>query len=179
MRMGPLILLIGAAAGIGWIVPDFAVPLPAARAPEALVTGGGERRAAAGSQTAAVFPDETVLTRQSDGHFYARVDVDAHSTRFLVDTGASMIALTGADAEAIGLRWDPSELRPVGRGASGTVYGVPVRLEHVELGAFGARGVGAVIVPEGLDVSLLGQSFLARIPSVRIDSDRMILSGES
>ncbi|WP_245656486.1 retropepsin-like aspartic protease family protein [Novosphingobium naphthalenivorans] len=175
--MGPLILLIGVAAGIGWFAPDLAVSPQAARVPEAKASGGVGNREAVDSHAAAVFPDDTVLTRQSDGHFYARADVDAHSTRFLVDTGASMIALTGADAEAIGLRWDPSELRPVGRGASGTVYGVPVRLEHVELGAFGARGVGAVIVPEGLEVSLLGQSFLARIPSVRIDGDRMTLGG--
>ncbi|MCJ2188752.1 retropepsin-like aspartic protease family protein [Novosphingobium beihaiensis] len=172
--MGPLILLIAAAAGIGWFAPDLTVSPQTAPKPAEAAPGSGQ----AGTRAAAAaVADETVLSRQSDGHFYARADINAHSTRFLIDTGASMIALTGADAQAIGLHWDPSELRPVGQGASGIVYGVPVRLEHVELGAYGARGVSAVIVPKGLGVSLLGQSFLARIPSVSIAGDRMTLGG--
>jgi aspartyl protease family protein len=95
----------------------------------------------------------------------------------LVDTGASVIALTGADAEAAGLIWDESEVRPIARGASGTVYGVYKRLDEVAVGDLAHRNVDAVIVPRGLDVSLLGQSYLGRLARVDISGERMELSG--
>ena len=94
----------------------------------------------------------------------------------LAPVSTSMIALTGADAEAMGVRWDQSEIQPIGKGASGTVYGVPVVLNRVELGRFDIHNVDAVVVPEGLDISLLGQSFLSRIDSVAISDGTLTLS---
>ena len=115
------------------------------------------------------------LERAADGHFYAEVEVEGRSARMLVDTGASMIALTGADAEAMGLYWDDADVTVIGKGASGPVHGVATRLPLVRLGAFEARDVRAVIVPEGLGVSLLGQSFLATLDRVEIAADRLQL----
>ena len=117
----------------------------------------------------------TSLPRQPNGHFYADVYVDDVSTQFMVDTGATTIALTGADAEAIGFSWSEDDIVPVARGASGTVYGVHVMLGRVELNGFEARDLSAIIVPEGLDVSLLGQSFLGTIENVHIRGDEMVL----
>ncbi|MXO91778.1 retropepsin-like aspartic protease family protein [Pontixanthobacter aquaemixtae] len=114
------------------------------------------------------------LQRQSDGHFYANGTVQGASTHFLVDTGASIIALTGPDAQAAGLTWSSSDIMPIGSGASGAVYGVPVMIDQVEIGGFTQRNVRAVVIPEGLEVSLLGQSFLSQIKSVEIERDRMI-----
>jgi len=94
---------------------------------------------------------------------------------FLVDTGASVVALTGADARAAGLAWSAADIRPVAQGASGPVSGVSVTLDNVTLGGHEARNVAAVIVPDGLPVSLLGQSFLSTIHPVRIEQDRMVL----
>ncbi|MBX7494982.1 TIGR02281 family clan AA aspartic protease [Qipengyuania sp. 6B39] len=118
---------------------------------------------------------ETVLARAADGHFYADVSVNGASVDFMIDTGASMVALTGADAQAAGLYWSDADVRPVARGASGPVYGVPVRIDRVSLGGHEATNVEGVIVPEGLDVSLLGQSFLQTIEPVRIEGERMVL----
>jgi len=87
-----------------------------------------------------------------------------------------MVALSGEDARAAGLEWNDADLVPVGRGASGDVFGVPLRLSRIELGGIEARDVEAVIVPYGLDVSLLGQSFLGRVNGVRIEDDRMVLN---
>lgn len=178
MRMGPVILLLGTAAFVGWFAPDLSVHSRDAGSPVAETVHDNQQHALVQARPEAPSADETVLTREGDGHFYARADVNQHSTRFLIDTGASVIALTGADARSIGLNWDETQLQPIGTGASGTVYGVPVRLEHVELGAFGARDVGAVIIPEGLEVSLLGQSFLQRLRGVHIDGDRMTLGSD-
>jgi aspartyl protease family protein len=116
-----------------------------------------------------------VLDRKSDGHFYAMVEVNGRPVRFLVDTGASAIALTADDAHALGFGWTPSELTIVGRGASGEVMGKIVELHHVKLGGKEAWNMRAAIIPEGLPVSLLGQSFLGQIGSVRIANDQMVL----
>ena len=120
---------------------------------------------------------ETVLPRADDGHFYADVTVDGASTQMLVDTGATTVALTGEDAEAIGLSWSDADIEPVARGANGLVYGVPVTLGQVSIGDLEARDVEAMIVPEGLDISLLGQSFLQKIEHVEMQGDRMVLGG--
>ena len=117
------------------------------------------------------------LTRSPDGHFYSDVSVNRRSIRALVDTGASVVALTGADAAAIGLHWEQADIRVIGSGASGPVNGVPVLLDSVELGRHEARQVQAVIIPQGLDVSLLGQSYLSTVDPVRIEGDRMLLGG--
>ncbi|MEL6487546.1 MAG: TIGR02281 family clan AA aspartic protease [Pseudomonadota bacterium] len=116
------------------------------------------------------------LSRRGDGHFYALANVNGASVSMLVDTGASVVALTGADAQAAGLLWNESDIQPVARGASGTVYGVPTRLREVRVGSMTQTNVAAVIVPNGLDVSLLGQSYLGRLGTVEISGDTMELS---
>lgn len=115
----------------------------------------------------------TTLQRAGDGHFYAATSVNGREVLMLVDTGASVIALTGEDAAAIGLSWDRGSVRPVAEGASGPVNGVPLRLSEVEIGGMVRRNVDAVIVPEGLGVSLLGQSYLSQLGSVSISADAM------
>lgn len=178
MRTGSLIIAIVTAAFVGWVAPT-------------LSGDGGESKsavaaapAAAGDATAqsrreAWLSGDTVLERQDDGHFYADVLIDSRATHFLVDTGASIVALTGQDAEAAGLTWNKADLVEIGRGANGAVYGVPVHLDRVELGGYEAHDVDAAIIPDGLEVSLLGQSFLAGLKDVRIEGDRMMLGGES
>lgn len=172
-----LVLLLIAGGLLGWFAPDFAgdgARRPAAPPPAPAVVA----RPSAGSPGQALArSDAVVLPRAADGHFYAEVVVGATSTRMLVDTGASVIALTGEDADAIGVRWDPARLQRVARGASGDVYGIRVTLDRVELGALEAHDVEAVVVPEGLEVSLLGQSFLSRLGRVTIDPDAMMLGG--
>lgn len=124
----------------------------------------------------ASFGGEMELKREADGHFYATVEVGGGDYRMLVDTGATVVALTGDDARDMGLDWDPNALAPVARGASGPVMGVPVTIDAMTIGDFEARNVQAVIVPEGLGVSLLGQSFLSHIPKVDISADKLTLS---
>ena len=149
---------------------------------EAVSASGGSKASAnrsAGSSSASSdwYAGDLTLNRQADGHFYANAMVDGASLRMMVDTGASVIALTGSDASAAGLYWDDSEVRPIGRGASGTVYGVPARLSEVEIGGIARRNVSAIIIPEGLDVSLLGQSYLSKVGDVNISGDKMTMTG--
>ncbi|NVE95819.1 retropepsin-like aspartic protease family protein [Altererythrobacter lutimaris] len=129
----------------------------------------------AGARTADWYAGEHTLPRQSDGHFYADATVGGTSIRMMVDTGASVIALTGQDAISAGLHWYDADVRRIGTGASGAVYGVPARIKQIEIGGMTRYDVDAVIIPEGLEISLLGQSYLSQIGSVRIADDRMIM----
>ena len=117
------------------------------------------------------------LRRAGDGHFYAPVFIGGKAITMLVDTGASVVALTGQDARAAGLNWNPGDLEVVAQGAGGPVRGVSIELDAMRLGAHEARAVRAVVIPDGLPISLLGQSFLKSVEPMRIEQDRMILGG--
>jgi aspartyl protease family protein len=118
---------------------------------------------------------EVTLPRDANGHFYAEVATDSGKVMMLVDTGATVVALTGNDASMMGVDWNPGEVRPVARGASGDVFGVPVVIDRLEVGGIEARRVQAVVVPEDLDISLLGQSFLSKVDRVEVSGDEMVL----
>src|SRR5688572_27740936 len=76
---------------------------------------------------------ETVLEREANGHFYTHAKVNGSElVHFVVDTGATVVALTVDDARRIGISVDPSEFTVVGEGASGPVRGKDVMLESVE-----------------------------------------------
>ena len=121
--------------------------------------------------------ESAVLQRASDGHFYAFATIGGQEYRFLVDTGASMVALTAADAQAMGFAWTDEDIIPIGRGASGDVQGVPVTIESMELAGVQLNSIKAAIIPEGLDVSLLGQSFLSKVGNMQVSEDEMTLGG--
>ena len=76
----------------------------------------------------------------------------------------------------MGLDWDPNALAPVARGVGGTVMGVSVTIRDISVGDFEAHDVQAVIIPDGLGISLLGQSFLSHVPKVDIADDKLTLS---
>jgi len=177
MRQSSVISLLFCAALVGWFAPSLSTVPDGPIEPERPATAESDRAKLNAAADQAWLSGETVLQRHSDGHFYADGVVEGRQFHFLVDTGASIVALTGQDAEAMGLYWDESKLRPIGRGASGTVNGVPVRIEQMEVGGFAARDVQAAIIPDGLDVSLLGQSFLSQIDNVEITGDEMKLGG--
>jgi aspartyl protease family protein len=114
------------------------------------------------------------LQRSSDGHFYADVQINGATIHALVDTGASEIALSRADASSAGLATSIGMPEVVGAGADGDVHGEAVKLDRVILGHKAAEGMSAVILSTG-EQSLLGQSFLSRFDSVEIRGDVMIL----
>lgn len=120
---------------------------------------------------------EMVIQRQSNGHFYVDGTVNGQPVHFLVDTGATTVALTADDARHVGLQFDPSEFQRIGYGASGPVLGKDVVLNSVALGSNEVPDVRGVILADaaGLNVSLLGQSYLERISSVQIRGDEMVI----
>lgn len=116
------------------------------------------------------------LTRALDGHYYVTAEVNGRPVEFVVDTGATLIVLTEADAELAGL--DTDSLAFVGRAgtANGVVSTAPVRLDTLAIGPIEDRGVAASVNGGDLDQSLLGMSYLERFSSVEITDGRMILT---
>jgi aspartyl protease family protein len=118
--------------------------------------------------------EAVTLDRHADGHFYADVQVNGTPVRMLVDTGASGLALSRADARRAGLGISIGMPDVVGQGAGGAVKGEYVTLDRVSLGGASASAVPAVVL-DGGGQSLLGQSFLGRFASVEIRGDRLVL----
>jgi aspartyl protease family protein len=123
-----------------------------------------------------ITPGEVVLQASADGHFYANATVDGMSVRFLVDTGASGLALAAADARRLG--FDPDALDyflPV-QTANGESLAARVTLGEVRLGSIVFERVPAAVMPPGaLATSLLGMAFLARLSGFEIAGDRLVL----
>lgn len=119
-------------------------------------------------------PGETLIPRSENGHFYATADVNGMPTRFVIDTGATTVALTVDDARKAGIAVDPANFRVVGTGASGEVRGQTVMLDAVTLDGRRTEGVAGAVL-DGLTVSLLGQSYLSRLERVEISNDTMKL----
>lgn len=163
-------LMVFAGVAIGLMLPGARRPVTAPVAEAALVATP-QSKAPAGQN-----PDwnrDTVLTRETNGHFYATAEVNGQPVRFVVDTGASVVALTQDDARRIGVAFDPAKFEVVGEGASGPVRGQRVRLNEVRLDGKSGYDLGGLVV-EGLTVSLLGQNYL-RTVTMNVDGERMTL----
>ncbi len=118
---------------------------------------------------------EVTIRRGGDGHFRLTANVDGKPVRFLVDTGASLVALTPGDARTLG--FDTSRLT-YGlrlRTANGTAWAAGVTLGTIAVGPIRARNVGASVSREGLSESLLGLTFLNRLSGYEVRGDTMIL----
>ncbi|MEM7191006.1 MAG: TIGR02281 family clan AA aspartic protease [Pseudomonadota bacterium] len=129
------------------------------------------------SDRAQMVDERTVkLERGRDGHFYALLQVDGTDVRFMVDTGATMMVLNQADAEAVGLEPDTLDYFLRSQTANGEVSGAPVRLDSVRLGPFLDTDVRAVVNGGELRQSLLGMSYLDRYEGFRVEGEAMYLS---
>jgi aspartyl protease family protein len=116
----------------------------------------------------------TELERSSSGHFYTHAKVNGQLVRFLVDTGATGVALTVADAERVGIDVDPASFEIVGEGAAGPIRGQLVKLDSVEVEGKLVNDVSGAVL-EGSNLSLLGQSYLTRMGEVQMSGEYMIL----
>jgi aspartyl protease family protein len=99
-----------------------------------------------------------------DGHFVADARINNQPLHFIVDTGATSIALRESDANAIGIRPFPDEFKVPVSTANGMVKAARAALNRVEIGGIELRDVEALILPDKvLFQNLLGMSFLSRV----------------
>ena len=109
------------------------------------------------------------------GHFIVEADVDGTPVRFLVDTGASDVVLTPADAARLGFDVDGLNYSRRYRTAAGVVFGAPVRLRRMSIGPVTLTDVRASVNRAAMRHSLLGMSFLGRLAGYEVTGDTLIL----
>lgn len=116
------------------------------------------------------------VPRANDGHYYLTLQVNGKPVDFLIDTGASEVVLTQADAQQVGI--DLNGLDYVGRAmtANGEVRTAPVRLDRIELGPVIDRNVRVWVNEGAMDRSLLGMSYLRRWDRIEITGNALVLS---
>ncbi|WP_292021745.1 MULTISPECIES: TIGR02281 family clan AA aspartic protease [unclassified Brevundimonas] len=103
------------------------------------------------------------VVKAEDGHYWAQARIDGRAVRVLVDTGASVVVLTRADAGRLGVAPEPASFTGRIQTASGMVRAAPVRLNTVSVAGARVDRVEALVVEQGLEYSLLGMSYLGRL----------------
>jgi aspartyl protease family protein len=169
-------ILIAAAimAGLGTFMAQMAekITLPTASA-----TAVPKVAAAAPAQTPAAAINRSLsIPRDARGHFATEARIDGQRIAFMVDTGASVVAVNESSAARFGLRPSPSQYTAIVTTANGTLKGAPTRIAMIEIGGLIVRDVDAMVLPdEALSENLLGLSFLSRLKRFEYADGQMVL----
>jgi aspartyl protease family protein len=116
------------------------------------------------------------IPRDARGHFQVDGRIDGQRIAFMVDTGASVVALNETAAARFGLRPSPGEYKATVSTANGTIKAARARLAMVDLGGIIVRDVDAMVLPdEALSENLLGLSFLSRLKRFEYANGQMVL----
>jgi aspartyl protease family protein len=120
-------------------------------------------------------PGSVVIDRGPGGHFQVQARVDGRHVDFMVDTGASFIALRQSDAERLGYHPSPRDFTIRMNTANGEGRAAPIEISMLEVDGIVVRDVKAVVVDDrALGVNLLGMTFLSRVRWTH-DRGRLIL----
>ena len=168
MRSVIVFALLALAAGV--LVPRYATHVTAGPGPAALTAQP------AGAVAAPINSRSMVVPRDARGHFQVDGRIDGRPISFMVDTGASVIALTASDAGRLGIHPAQSEFIAAVKTANGTVRAAPTQLDMVEIGDLLVRDVPALVLPdEALTENLLGLSFLSRLRRFEYSDGKLVL----
>jgi aspartyl protease family protein len=116
------------------------------------------------------------LKAGSNGHFVTDADVNGRSITVMVDTGASMVALTYEDARVIGLAPRASDFTNRVNTANGVAKVALIVIDRIQIGDVLVRNVAAAVVEDGkLQTTLLGNSFLSKLSRYEMRSGRLVL----
>lgn len=119
--------------------------------------------------------DAIAIRRSADGHFRVRASVNGAPVPFVIDSGASGIALTRTAAAAAGINLASLDFSGVAMTASGMTRTASARLDSFSVGPISLGAMSAVVLPIDGGDSLLGMSFLNALKSWRVEGDQMLL----
>jgi aspartyl protease family protein len=146
-------------------IADKMTPAPASATPSAKLAVASD----VGRRTLSIPHD-------GRGHFATEGRIDGQRIAFMVDTGASVVALNESSAARFGLRPSRNDYRATVSTANGTVKAAPARLAMIEVGGLIVRDVDAMVLPdEALSENLLGLSFLSKLRRFEYANGRMVL----
>ncbi len=115
------------------------------------------------------------ISKARDGHYWAEANVNGARVRFLVDTGASAVALTALDAQRLG--FDTTKLNYAYKvmTANGEAHAAAIKLASVSVAGAQVADVDALVLDKGLDTSLLGMTYLGRLSAFEATKTALIL----
>jgi aspartyl protease family protein len=118
---------------------------------------------------------EASIAKSGDGNFWAEAEVDGHPVHFLVDTGATTVALTGDDARNLGIDPQSLDYNSTVMTANGPGRAARVKLGVVAVGNAQVADVDAIVIDKGLPTSLLGMTYLGRLSKFEATQDALDL----
>jgi aspartyl protease family protein len=165
------VFLAGLALVIAGIVPHFAERLTPVSPVPTIASASVDSPLATATNARMV-----TIPRDSRGHFQIEARVDGRQLTFMVDTGASTIALTASAAARLGIHPAPRDFTINVRTANGIARAAPVRLNMVEVGDLVVRDVAALVSADGaLSENLLGLSFLTKLRRFEYTNGKLVL----
>lgn len=138
-----------------------------------MIDGAGQAQAA--SVDAASAPPSVV--RSADGHYWAEAVIDGRPMRMLVDTGASVVTLSRADAERAGVNLAAADFSRTVNTAAGPVKAAPVVLPSLAVAGVRMTSVEALVVDADMPASLLGMSYLGRLSGFEARPEGLTFKG--
>ena len=131
----------------------------------------------ASTETVAVASGRSLnIPRDARGHFQTDGKIDGQRVDFMVDTGASLVALNEKSAARFGLRPSRSDYNATVSTANGTIKAARTRIAMLEVGGIIVRDVDAMVLPDAaLSENLLGLSFLSRLKRFEYANGQMVL----
>lgn len=160
--LGLAVILVTVVLQVSRFDPRLDVAVPEFGLPEQVVQGG-----------------ETRVRLANDGHFWLRVDVNGVKAPFLVDTGATLTAVSGPLAREAKLTARPGGLPVRVVTANGTVTAELTTIDRLRFGNIEASGIDAVIAPNLDGTNVVGMNLLSRLASWRVEGDTLVLVPKS
>jgi len=171
--MRNIITIAAIMIGLGIFMAQMAdrmTPAPASATTTQRKAGPSEAAVAQASSRSVSIP------RDARGHFQTDGRIDGQRIDFMIDTGASLVALNEKSAARFGLRPTPGDYTATVTTANGTIKAARARLAMVDLGGLVVRDVDAMILPdEALSENLLGLSFLSKLKRFEYANGKMVL----
>lgn len=170
--MRNILIIAAIMAGLGTFMAQLAArisPAPASATTAQRITVGAQTVAQAGGRSLSI-------PRDARGHFATDGRIDGQRVDFMVDTGASLVALNETSAASFGLRPARSDYNATVMTANGTIKAARAHLAMIELGSLVVRDVDAMVLPdEALSENLLGLSFLSKLKRFEYANGRLVL----
>ena len=153
--VGVLVLVV---LQVSRLDPRFEMAVPELGLPEQVVEGG-----------------ETRVPLARDGHFWLRGEINGVPANFLVDTGATLTAVSAETAARVGLEPGLADFPVIMQTANGSVRADRTTIDELRFGNVAARGLDAIIAPGLGPTNVIGMNLLSRLQSWRVENNELIL----
>ena len=155
LLVGVLVLVV---LQVSRLDPRFEMAVPELGLPAQVVEGG-----------------ETRVPLARDGHFWLRGEINGEPANFLVDTGATLTAVSAETAERVGLESGMGDFPVMMQTANGSVRAERTTIDELRFGNVAARGLDAIIAPGLGTTNVIGMNLLSRLKSWRVENNELIL----